>query len=259
MGCVSSKQHQNQQHSRKPPPIKRGAVVGLNYTNTSAALSGCINDANRMKETLERRFHYDQVSVYTDPDLKAGKSIIGILDELVTSNSDVLFFQYSGHGTQTYDWDGDESDGKDEALYSVNGRLVTDDDINKVISKLPNNKLMVLVIDACHSGTIIDLPYILTKDRVKQVNNKHINSNVICISGCRDDQVSLDVCYSQTYYGAMSNSLQKVLQNADLRTTTWKQLVLEVRKDILTQGFTNPQVPQLTVSRPELINSVIQL
>lgn len=81
----------------------------------------------------------------------------------VTSGSS-LFLSFSGHGTQVRDEDGDEADGYDEAIcprdYATAGLLV-DDDLNRLlVQPLPRGARLHAVIDACHSGSALDLTYI---------------------------------------------------------------------------------------------------
>ena len=235
---------------------KKAVLIGLNYTGTSAALQGCINDAMRMAKTLQTKFDYKDTTVFTDRDLSRRNNILQVLDRLIDSKVKNLYFQYSGHGTQVYDHNNDEADGLDEALYSVGGTLITDDEINKRVQRIPNGTNMVLVIDACHSGTMIDLPYQLKNGKVVKINNNEVRGDVICISGCRDNQVSMDVNAENTSYGAMSNALQKVLTRVDVNTITWKALVTELNAELRKDHYA--QVPQLCVSRPDLINQIVK-
>lgn len=76
---------------------------------------------------------------------------------------DSLFFHFSGHGSQVPDYKGDERDGLNETLlpcdFEHSGQLV-DDDINRVlINPLPRGVYLHAIIDACHSGTAMDLEY----------------------------------------------------------------------------------------------------
>lgn len=240
-----------------PRNRKSAVLVGLNYTGTDAALEGCINDANRMKRTLENKFGYTETTVLTDNNITEENNILSVLDRLIASKSKTMFFLYSGHGTQCYDLDGDESDGLDEALYSVNGTIIIDDDLNKLMTKIPKGSTMILVIDACHSGTMIDLPYQLKGDRIVQINNKLMSADVICISGCSDDQVSMDVRKDNTAYGAMSNAFQSVIKQNDITKMSWKTLIHRIRADLLLNQYT--QVPQLCVSRAEIINMKVNI
>ena len=236
---------------------KKAVLVGLNYTGTSAALQGCINDVNRMKQTLINRFGHRNVKIYTDADLSVQKNILQVLDELIDSKENKLFFQYSGHGTQVKDQDGDEIDGLDEALYSVKGTIIRDDDINERVKKIPAGSTLVMIIDACHSGSMIDLPYQLENGKINKLNDKVVNGNVICISGCRDTQVSMDVNDGRIAYGAMSSALNTVLKNESSTNLTWKDLVYKMNAELRSNRYA--QVPLLSVSHPELINEKVDM
>ena len=230
---------------------RRAILVGLNYPGTSAALHGCINDVSRMKQTLISRFSHKNVTIYTDNDLSVQKNILQVLDELIGSKEKKLFFQYSGHGTQVKDWNGDEADGLDEALYSVKGTIITDDDINERVKKVPTGSTLVMIIDACHSGSMIDLPYQLEKGKIIKINDNKIDSNIICISGCRDNQVSMDVNDGFVAYGAMSSALNAVLNKNPTLNLTWKELIYKMNDELRSNRYA--QVPLLSVSHPELI------
>jgi len=236
---------------------KAAVLIGLNYTGTRAALKGCINDAKRMRETLRTKYGYKNISVLTDKDITPQRNILQILEELISGNNKRIYFQYSGHGVQTRDKNNDESDGMDEALYSVGGTIITDDEINERIKKVKPGVTMVLVIDACHSGTVIDLPYQLDNtDQIVKVNQNRIEGDVICITGCRDNQVSMDVHRGTTAYGAMSNALQTVIKRIN-GTVSWRMLIHQLRSELRKNKYA--QVPQLCVSRPELINTLVEL
>ncbi|KAI5820442.1 metacaspase-1 [Pyronema omphalodes] len=74
--------------------------------------------------------------------------------------NDSLFFYYSGHGERIVDFGGDEVDGFDECLSIDDNARLVDDEIHEVLVKplKPGVRLTALV-NACHSGSILDLPY----------------------------------------------------------------------------------------------------
>merc|ERR1712238_254828 len=81
---------------------------------------------------------------------------------------DAIFLHYSGHGTKLADDNNEEADGYDEALvprdYQSSG-MIRDDDLYDILVKpLPMGVYMVSLMDCCHSGTIMDLPYIFKGD-----------------------------------------------------------------------------------------------
>jgi uncharacterized caspase-like protein len=82
---------------------------------------------------------------------------------------DSLVFHFSGHGSQQKDYNGDELDGYDETLcptdFETQGMIV-DDEINAVIVKpISHGVKLHAIIDACHSGTVLDLPFLCRMDR----------------------------------------------------------------------------------------------
>jgi hypothetical protein len=84
--------------------------------------------------------------------------VLDALQALVESAraGDSLVFQYSGHGTQAEDLNGDESDRYDEALVPIDytsGALLLDDDLADVYRRLPDGAVLTLFMDCCHSGT----------------------------------------------------------------------------------------------------------
>ena len=137
------------------------------------------------------------------------KNIITAMQWLVSDlqSGDSLFFHYSGHGGQARDVDGDEYDGFDETLipmdFKKNG-VIVDDDINRLLIRpLIRGVTLHCVIDACHSGTVMDLEYQFVFDNssaqkwVNHNRNNNISKNTkggfaVCFSSSSDSQVSAD-------------------------------------------------------------------
>jgi len=73
-------------------------------------------------------------------------------------------FLESGHGGQIEDKDGDEDDGYDEILipgdHKESGHIVDDWIYSEFVKKIPAGVHVVAVVDCCHSGTAMDLPYV---------------------------------------------------------------------------------------------------
>lgn len=70
---------------------------------------------------------------------------------------DVVLFYFSGHGSQIVDRNGDEVDGMDETLILHDSRTPgqcdwVDDDLNQLLGQIKAEHLVV-ILDACHSGT----------------------------------------------------------------------------------------------------------
>ena len=123
---------------------------------------------------------------------------------------DSLFFHYSGHGGRTRDLSGDERDGFDSTLLPMDFKragAIVDDEINRVLIRplVPGVRLHA-VIDACHSGTVMDLPYSFQSNNVngetrqlwvdnlanKRINKSTSGGTAVCFSSSSDQQVSAD-------------------------------------------------------------------
>jgi hypothetical protein len=75
-----------------------------------------------------------------------------------------FFFLMKGHGGQIADQDGDEEDGFDEILipgdYKESGQIVDDWIYSEFVTKVQAGVHVVAIVDCCHSGTAMDLPYV---------------------------------------------------------------------------------------------------
>ncbi|ORY32109.1 metacaspase [Naematelia encephala] len=161
---------------------KKALLIGINYYETDYQLKGCINDARNVEKFICERFGYNpsDVIVLTDDtnDERAEptrENIIRAMNWLVdgAQKNDSLFLHYSGHGTQVADVDGDESDGDDEAICPVDfdeAGLIIDDEIHEICVKpLPPGCRLTAIFDSCHSGTVLDLPYVYsTEGKIKE-------------------------------------------------------------------------------------------
>jgi Caspase domain len=99
---------------------------------------------------------------------------------------DAVFCHYSGHGGKIRDDDGDEKDGYDETLvpvdYEAKGQLRDDDIFSTLVGPMPAGVVLTCVMDCCHSGTVLDLPFVFLADGVRDV---HV--------GCFRDRTSMSL------------------------------------------------------------------
>ncbi|TFK23717.1 hypothetical protein FA15DRAFT_705189 [Coprinopsis marcescibilis] len=232
-------------HSSQPTsgsnPRRKALCIGINYRGQSNALRGCVNDAKRVREFLIKQGGYspDNIVLLTDDvsdprQLPTRKNIISGMKWLVrgAESNDALFFHYSGHGGQTRDLDGDEIDGFDEVIFPLdfkkNGHI-TDDEMHELMVKpLPHHCKLTALFDACHSGTVLDLPYIYSSNgrlkgsqiKDKRRIDKYTKGDVISWSGCKDGQTSADTFHGNVAVGAMSHafvtSLSKSVYSSQL-------------------------------------------
>lgn len=147
--------------------VRRALLVGCNYKGTDAPLNGCVNDTKRWSKLLVDCFDFseDNITILTDehasgPNRASKDGIKDNLTSLVEKSkpNDILFFQFSGHGTQTRNTSGTdyEPDGLDEVILAADEVYVLDDELRAILSKLQSGVKFTMVCDSCRSGTILD-------------------------------------------------------------------------------------------------------
>ena len=118
-------------------------------------LAGCVNDSERWAGALDRL----GFRIITLRDEQATRQAMhDALERLVDGarRGDELVFQYSGHGAQVPDLDGDEEDPFDEVFVPIDydqGQMLIDDDVRAITRRLPAGATLTLFMDCCHSGT----------------------------------------------------------------------------------------------------------
>jgi hypothetical protein len=252
-------------------------TIGINYIGQSGELQGCINDSNNFRQFAETELDSQVVQTVqmidtlsmSDPLYPTKEHIEGELVRLVEQawNGDFshVLFHYSGHGGHQADVSGDEHDGRDETLapvdYSSQGTILDDWLHENLINALPSGVHLFGLIDACHSGTMLDLRYKINKKgrRYELINPQSSElSNAMMISGCRDVQYSYDVWDKEHgAVGAMTTEWLRQMKSTQKRKrkrkrkqkqkTTVLQVVKRMGRALKKQGY--PQTPQLSASQ----------
>ena len=154
---------------------KRALLIGINYTGQQGELSGCQNDCLNMVEYIKdvHGFQDENITLLMDTNgyvQPTKENIVNAYRQLVASTEpgDAVFCHYSGHGGKLIDDDGDEKDGYDETLIPVDyesaGQIRDDELFSTLIGPLKAGVVMTCVMDCCHSGTVLDLPYVFVAD-----------------------------------------------------------------------------------------------
>lgn len=160
--------------SEMPVGTKKALIIGINYLGTGVQLGGCINDAKAQHDVILGHFGFKEEHVRLlvddsdDPSAKPTKeNMLEAMNWLMcdAKAGDVLFFHFSGHGSQVTDPTGQEADGKNECLCPVDcmgkpwpAAVIVDDYLNDLFfENLPEGVRLTCVYDCCHSGTMMDL------------------------------------------------------------------------------------------------------
>lgn len=264
---------------------KKALLCGINYPNTSHALNGCVNDILLMEKLLNERFGFNLENITRLIDAAATTTnILMELDNLVkdTQPGDVLYFHYSGHGSQMVD-DSDpdhEPDGLDEIICPIDldwrENVIRDDDLKRIFDKVPNGVNLTVTLDCCNSGGGLDhlnqyqyafadygkqvvpkergryLPppneaaMVLLEKHIgikpRALQHKNVNNTSLLISGCQAHQTSADANINGKYHGAATYALYSVLDTHGY-DIAYKDLIEKMNKWVVDYNFT--QRPEL--------------
>mmetsp|Transcript_27346 Transcript_27346/g.62781 ORF Transcript_27346/g.62781 Transcript_27346/m.62781 type:complete len:420 (-) Transcript_27346:861-2120(-) len=160
--------------------VRRALLIGINYVGQRGELRGCHNDVRNIERYLtgvlgfeERNItvlmddgEHEHPSPTRDNIMQAFRHFAGICEE-----GDAFFCHFSGHGGRLPDNGSDESDGYDETLIPVDfqqaGQIRDDAVLRTLILPMAAGAHVFCLIDSCHSGTVLDLPYVFRADDPK--------------------------------------------------------------------------------------------
>jgi regulator of RNase E activity RraB len=251
--------------------MKSALYVGINAYGHGSDLSGCVNDANDWAEILRTR-GYDITSsdVITDADATKANIVAGLKEKIGRlKRGDAFIFQYSGHGTYVPDVNGDEVDGRDEAICPIdifNGQYILDDELYDIFSERAVGSKVVFISDSCHSGTVnrfmlnpdLETPNVskvrflppqqfLTKKDFPRVSPllppRKLKSSALLFAGCRDFEYSYDAWFGDRPNGAFTRVAIDAMSGLS-ELTSARQWYAKIREALPSQQY--PQTPLLT-------------
>jgi hypothetical protein len=246
---------------------KFALIVGINYTgDPSRELKGAVSDALNIGAML-RNYGYNTVILadapgYLEPTLvNITEKFISLLQNKVTGDS--LFFYFNGHATFIDDSTihPDERDGKDEIITTIDynpetgqPNYLTDDILKTLITNnLATGVTLTCLIDACNSGTILDLKY--NYERIVIISNPasvETNGQVILLSSSRDNQLSGEALITdngKTFYGGIfTYAFNKVFDENRNNLLTYNNLLTSIQQKTTQLGFAG-QTAQLSFGR----------
>ncbi|XP_030459182.1 metacaspase-1-like [Syzygium oleosum] len=227
-----------------PPSVhgrKRALLCGVTYRGKRYKLKGSVNDVRCMHYFLVEKMGFQNDSILilseeeTDPlRIPTKHNILMAMRWLVHDchSGDSLVFHFSGHGSRQRDYDMDEIDGFDESLcpvdYEIAGKIIDDEINTTIVRPLPRGAKLHAVIDACYSGTMLDLPFLCRMNRegtYRWEDQRGVSAAykgtggglALSISACDDNQSSADTTAlsGSTATGAMTYSFIQAMQNGN--------------------------------------------
>ncbi|GAB3012551.1 caspase family protein [Niabella terrae] len=201
--------------------------IGLNkidpgHYGDDYPLDGCINDARDMI-AIAKAQAFDKSHLITNEE-GTYKKLTDLLKAAARKlkKGDSLLISYSGHGAYVPDENRDELDGYDET-WCLYDRMILDDELAALWAKFRTGVRIFMISDSCHSGTVsrairpdgqLDQalpqrsrlmkngPKVYQKHKSLYQNSSTarsgtkktpaIKASIILLSGCQDNQTSLD-------------------------------------------------------------------
>ncbi|KAI1316402.1 Ca(2+)-dependent cysteine protease [Mortierella claussenii] len=232
------------------PRRKKALLIGINYFGDPNQLLGCINDTRDVFGFLNGYFgfRYQDTIMLTDDQIYEDKRPTGAnirywMKWLVkdAEPQDSLFFHYAGHGGRIKDFSyngkaehlGDEADGYDEIIYPcdyLRSGIISDDEMyDLMVKELPAGVQLTALVDACHSGTMLDLPYIYNGNHITALE-KVTRTKVGAMAAMSASAVEFDLPGSNN--------------NSNVTTTTTTTTTTTVTMTSTSSAGPNPVVSQ---------------
>lgn len=257
---------------------KRALIIGLGeQEDKSWAKINGDKDVPYVKAMLSKAGYDEITSLVNFQATKIG--IVNAFHSLAARccEGDVVYVHFSGHGQQVTDLDGDEEDGLDEAWIPYDAYLqygesdkgekhLIDDEINVLLTEIRNKigeaGLMLVVVDACHSGdssrgedimetvrgvfNVFVIPKTQKVERVEQGDEQWLT-----LSACKDYQLNQELKYPQM--GKLTYAICSLVEEGNL---SWRNIRVFMKR----HRSRLPQVPVLTpeTSDVELLKKILQ-
>jgi hypothetical protein len=241
------------------PAEQRALLVGVGkYSVPGIDLPGIDLDLERMRETLNiMGFEDEQIRSLMD-DKATSKNVTREFETWLRNGvkpDDRVVFYYSGHGSNNPDFDGDEEDGVDEVLVTHDVRrimkdgkraltgVVDDDTLARLIEAIPSKNILIIV-DACHSGTV-------TRDVM--MDNLSLGANPIftksfAYSGMPEGQAFvIDKEFTRSVDSGLTNAIREAAQKGQTRT------IVELRDS--AAEYIRGHVDEWAIHNPQVFGS----
>lgn len=258
----------------------KALLVGIGeYRIKQASLKGIDEDLSGMRRVAEAAgFAPENIVVLADRDATLANVRIVFQRELIrgVASDDRVLIYFSGHGTQVPDRNGDEADHSDEALLMHDTRerytqgqqrlenVLLDDEIEDLLAAIPARDVLVLV-DACHSGTVTRYLDLAGRDDPKYVPKTFLYDgmpaskadvirgiddstarkyNYVAMTASRDDQLAIATPDGSVFTSALVTVVDRAQRNEqDLTLAELHNAVgREIRNRVPPERLFTPQL-----------------
>lgn len=250
--------------------------VGKYRSTKFTPLNGPSHDLDLVEKVLRGNYGVSNITILKN-EMATSQRILAEFKKMKsrTGKDDIIFFYFSGHGTQVKDRNGDEADGWDEALvaydynHETKAGLILDESLAMVFNEMADRQVLS-AIDSCHSGTITRSVitgkfisrWIPPSERTRTqhtffagvnpgMNDKQLPPKHILMSACQDAQEALETVFplDGQYHGLFTAFFVKGLQgDADINgdgKITFRELYDNISANL--RSIRKDQVPAVAV------------
>lgn len=268
---------------------KRAFLIGISdYTSNQHLADGKgwndihgENDVNLLVPTLKKQgFTVHKLCNREATANNIRKSLTSFSEKC--KSGDIVYLHFSCHGQPFEDYDGDESDGWDEALVPFDAlkeyqqgkysgeNHITDDELNTYLKTIRNRVgpkgFVYVVIDACHAGSSYrgdedeDSVVIRGTDKGFSKSNKQYApridkrgkikveksanmANICILEACRSYQMNREIYEKGQFYGSLSFYINKLLKTSKLdKDISWMEQIPKMIKQDIRLQLQDPVI-----------------
>ena len=268
---------------------KRAFLIGISdYTSNQHLADGKgwndihgENDVNLLVPTLKKQgFTVQKLCNREATANNIRKSLTSFSEKC--KSGDIVYLHFSCHGQPFEDYDGDESDGWDEALVPFDAlkeyqqgkysgeNHITDDELNTYLKTIRNRVgpkgFVYVVIDACHAGSSYrgdedeDSVVIRGTDKGFSKSNKQYApridkrgkikveksanmANICILEACRSYQMNREIYEKGQFYGSLSFYINKLLKTSKLdKDISWMEQIPKMIKQDIRLQLQDPVI-----------------
>lgn len=282
---------------------KKALLVGINKfaSYPQFTLNGCVNDAKDMAALYKDLLGFKASEMKVLTDAQATKANImanlkAMVADAKAGKLGYLVFSLSSHGTQMNDTSGDEPDGKDEAFVPHDiaeksggwdpAHIISDDELHDLFIQLPQNVLLEVYLDTCHSGSglrgaefglhapraryvappdhefgtrtarmrgfTLKRPVTAAKAGARASKAAVAGEHHILWTGCKANQTSADAYFNGRYNGAFTYYFVKVMR--DTKNQLPRKDVIAKMRTLMKRKFAqDPQLEGNATNRTQAI------
>lgn len=215
--------------------------IGLNhvdpkhYQGWDGTLNACVADAQDMRALAKKKGFTGNTMLLNEQATAA--ALTAALQDAAKKlvKGDILLLTYSGHGGQVRDTNGDEKDNdRMDETWVLFDREFVDDELYTLWGKFKPGVRILVLSDSCHSGTVTrDIPeflgdgprpramprevgikvenanralYRAIQEENRGAEKTKVNASVLMISGCMDNQTSMDGDHNGAFTGTLKKA-----------------------------------------------------